>query len=146
MAASTVNRARYREYALYLRVAADQLDMAVAPARLAQLRSKVNGERNLFLGWVLVWLLIAVASLLPVLMVLSYHFGWPVPAMVEGQTEALYAQLDTLSSGTANTVIVLLGAMFIAAVAIAYAPIIAHNSALDDLEYAHRVLKDIERG
>lgn len=146
MAVSSVNRARYREYALYLRVAADQLDMAVAPARLAQLRAKVNAERNLFLGWVVVWALIAVASLLPVLMVLAHHFSWPVWAPVEVQSEALYSQLDSLNSATANTVIILLGSMFVAAVAIAYAPIVAHNAALDDLEYAHRVLKDIEKG
>ena len=146
MAVSSVSRARYREYALYLRVAADQLDMAVAPARLAQLRSKVNAERNLFLGWVVVWTLIAVASLLPVLMVLSYHFDWPVWAPVEAQAEALYSQLDALNSGTANAVVILLGAMFVAGVAIAYAPIVAHSAALDDLEYAHRVLRDLERG
>ena len=145
MAASSVNRARYREYANYLRVAADQLDMSVAPARLEQLRSKVNSERHLFLAWVAIWALIAVASLLPLLMVLGFHYGWPVPETVAVQAEALYSQLDAMKSSTANRVIIVLGAMFFAAIAIAYAPIIAHHSALNDLEYAHKLLKDIER-
>ena len=145
MAASSVSRARYREYAQYLRVAADQLDMAVAPARLEYLRSKVNSERHMFLAWVAVWMLIALASLLPLLMVMGFHYGWPVPASVAAQAEALYSQLDALKSATANMVVILLGAMFCAAAAIAYAPIIAHHGALNDLEYAHRVLRDIER-
>ena len=145
MAASSVNRARYREYAQYLRVAADRLDMAVAPARLEYLRSKVNSERHIFLAWVAVWMLIAMASLLPLLMVLGYHFGWPVPASVTAQAEVLYSQLDAMKSATANFVVIVLGAMFCAATTIAYVPIIAHHGALNDLEYAHRVLRDIER-
>ena len=145
MAASSVNRARYREYAKYLRVAADQLDMAVAPARLEYLRSRVNSERHMFLAWVTVWMLIATACLLPLLMVLGFHFGWPVPEPVAAQAEALYSQLDAMKSSTANLVVIVLGAMFVAAVAIAYAPIIAHHGALNDLEYAHQILRDIER-
>lgn len=145
MAASSVNRARYREYAQYLRVGADQLDMAVAPARLEYLRSKVNSERHMFLSWMVVWMLIAMASLLPLLMVLVFHFGWPVPEWVAAQAEALYSQLDAMKSAAANMVVILLGAMFCAAIAIAYAPIVTHHGALNDLEYAHRVLRDIER-
>ncbi len=145
MAVSSVNRARYREYAHYLRVAADQLDMAVAPARLEYLRSKVNSERHMFLAWVSVWMLIALASLLPLLMVLVFHFGWPVPETVAARAEALYSQLDAMKSATANMVVIVLGAMFFAAAAIAYAPIVAHHGALNDLECAHRVLRAIER-
>ena len=145
MAASSVSKARYREYAQYLRVAADQLDMAVAPARLEYLRSKVNAERHMFLAWVAVWMLIAMASLLPVLMVLGFHFSWPAPASVAVQAEALYSQLDAMKSATANMLVIVLGAMFCAAVTIAYAPIVAHHGALNDVEYAHRVLRDIER-
>ena len=145
MAASSVNRARYREYAHYLRVAADQLDMAVAPARLEHLRSRVNSERHMFLAWVAVWMLIAMASLLPLLMVVGFHYDWPVPASVGAQSEALYSQLDAMKSATANLAVIVLGAMFCAAAAIAYAPIVAHHGALNDLEYAHRVLRDIER-
>ena len=145
MAASSVNRARYREYARYLRVAADQLDMAVAPARLEHLRSKVNSERNIFLAWVTVWMLIAMASLLPLLMVMAFHFSWPVPEPVAAQSEALYSQLDAMRSATANMAVIMLAAMFCAAIAIAYAPIAAYRGAVNDLEYAHRILRDIER-
>ena len=146
MAATSVNRAQYREYTQYLRVRADQLDMAVAPARLEQLRSKVNSERNAFLAWVAVWLLIAVACLLPLLMVLAFHFTWPTPAFVAAQAEGLYSQLDALNSGAANLVVVVLGAMFVAALAMGYVPVIAHGGALNDLEYAHRALREVERG
>ena len=56
MVASTVNRrSRYGEYAQFLRLSADRLDMAVAPGRLENLRSKVNAERNTFRGWVIIW-------------------------------------------------------------------------------------------
>jgi hypothetical protein len=146
MAATSVNRARYREYTQYLRVRADQLDMAVAPARLEQLRAKVNSERNAFVAWVAVWLLIALACLLPFLMVLAFHFSWPIPQLVAGQADMLYSQLDALNSAAANMVVIVLGAMFVGAVVIGYTPVIAHSAALNDLEYAHRALREVERG
>lgn len=147
MVASTVNRSsRYREYALFLRVSADRLDMAVAPARLENLRSKVNAERNAFLLWVVIWSVLALICVAPLVMLLVAHVDLPAPTFVAAQSDALYSQLriggeptnaDFVASGSA------LG--FLVAIVIGYVPIVAYGGPLNDIEHAHQVLKSIER-
>ncbi len=148
MVASTVNRrSRYREYALFLRLSADRLDMAVAPGRLENLRSKVNAERNTFLIWVVIWSVLALICVAPLALLLVAHMDLPAPALVAAQSDALYSQLrigdeptnaDFVASGSALA--------FLATIVIGYAPIIAYGGPLNDIEHAHQVLKSIERG
>ncbi len=148
MVASTVNRrSRYREYAQFLRLSADRLDMAVAPGRLEHLRSKVNAERNMFLAWVIIWSVLALVCVAPLVMLLIAHMGLPAPELIAAQSDVVYSQLrigdeptnaDFVASGSA------LG--FLAAIIIGYAPIIAYSGPLNDIEHAHQVLKSIERG
>lgn len=148
MVASTVNRrSRYREYAQFLRVSADRLDMAVAPGRLENLRSKVNAERNTFLAWVIIWSILALVCVAPLVMLLVAHMDFPAPGFIASQSETLYSQLrigdeptnaDFVASGSALA--------FLTAFVIGYAPIIAYGGPLNDIEHAHRALKSIERG
>ncbi len=148
MVASTVNRrSRYREYAQFLRVSADRLDMAVAPARLEHLRSKVNTERHTFLAWVVIWSVLALICVAPLVMLLVAHVGLPAPAFIAAQSDVLYSQLrigdeptnaDFVASGSALA--------FLTAIVIGYAPIIAYGGPLSDIEHAHQTLKSIERG
>lgn len=147
MVASTVNRrSRYRDYALFLRVSADRLDMAVAPGRLENLRTKVNAERNTFLVWVIVWSTLALVCVAPLAMLLVSHIDLPAPDFVAAQSDALYSQLrigdeptnaDFVASGSALA--------FLATIVIGYAPIIVYGGPLNDIEHAHQVLKSIER-
>ena len=147
MVASTVNRrSRYREYAQFLRLSADRLDMGVAPGRLENLRSKVNAERNTFLVWVVIWSILALICVAPLVMLMVAHMNLPAPAFIAEQSDVVYSQLrigdeptnaDFVASGSA------LG--FLAAIAIGYAPIIAYAGPLNDIEHAHRALKSIER-
>ncbi len=148
MVASTVNRrSRYREYAQFLRMSADRLDMAVAPGRLENLRTKVNAERNTFLVWVIIWSILALICVAPLVMLLVAHVSLPAPDVVAAQSDVLYSQLrigdeptnaDFVASGSALA--------FLTAIVIGYAPIIAYGGPLNDIEHAHRVLKSIERG
>lgn len=148
MVANTVNRrSRYREYAQFLRVSADRLDMAVAPGRLENLRSKVNAERKMFMAWVIIWSVLALICVAPLVMLLVAHMDLPAPGFVASQSDALYSQLrigdeptnaDFVASGSALA--------FLAAIVIGYAPIIAYGGPLNDIEHAHQVLKSIERG
>ena len=148
MVASTVNRrSRYREYAQFLRVSADRLDMSVAPGRLEHLRSKVDAERNMFLAWVVIWSILAVICIAPLVMLLVAHLGVPAPSFVAAQSQALYAQLrigdeptnaDFVASGSALA--------FLTTIIIGYAPIIAYAIPLNDIEHAHKALKRVERG
>ena len=148
MVASTVNRrSRYREYAQFLRLSTDRLDMAVAPGRLENLRSKVNAERNTFLAWVVIWSILALVCAAPLVMLLVAHIDLPAPALVAAQSDALYSQLrigdeptnaDFVASGSALA--------FLTALIIGYAPIVIYGGPLNDIEHAHQVLKSIERG
>ena len=148
MVASAVNRSsRYRDYAQCLRLSADRLDMSVAPGRLEHLRSKVNAERNTFLGWVVIWSIIAVICVAPLMMMLISYWDLPAPAYVAAQSDALFYQLwigppptnaDLVASGSALA--------FLTAIVIGYAPIIAYGGPLNDIERAHQTLKAIERG
>ena len=148
MVASTVNRrSRYREYAQFLRLSADSLDMAVAPGRLENLRSKVNAERNIFLAWVIIWSILALVCAAPLVMLLVAHMSLPAPDFIAAHSETLYSQLrigdeptnaDFVASGSALA--------FLTAIVIGYAPIITYGGPLNDIEHAHQVLKSIERG
>lgn len=147
MVVSTVNRrSRYREYAQFLRVSADRLDMAVAPARLEHLRSKVNTERNTFMAWVVIWSTIALVCVAPLVMLLAAHMDVPAPAYFAAQADAFYSQLRIGNEPT-NADIVASGSAlaFLAAIIIGYAPIIAYGAPLNDIEEAHQTLKSIER-
>ena len=148
MVASTINRrSRYREYAQFLRLSADRLDMAVAPGRLEHLRSKVNAERNMFLAWVIIWSVLALVCVTPLVMLLIAHMGLPAPELIAAQSDVLYSQLrigeeptnaDFVGSGSALA--------FLTAVIIGYAPIITYGGPLNDIEQAHQALRSIERG
>ena len=148
MVASSVNRrSRYREYAQFLRLSADRLDMAVAPGRLENLRSKVNAERNTFLAWVVIWSILALVCVAPLVMLLFAHLDLPSPAFVAAHSQTLYSQLrigdeptnaDFVASGSALA--------FLTAIVIGYAPVIAYGGSLNDIEHAHQVLRAIERG
>ena len=148
MVASTVNRrSRYGEYAQFLRLSADRLDMSVAPGRLEHLRSKVNAERNTFLAWVVTWSILALICVAPLVMLLAAHLELPAPAYIAAQSESLYSQLrigneptnaDFVASGSALA--------FLTAILIGYVPVIVYSGPLNDIEHAHRVLKSIERG
>lgn len=146
MAASSVSRERYRAYAHYLRVSANYVGTSVAPDRLERLRAQVNLERNKFLFWQVLWLLIAVTCLVPMLMLAAVEFGIPLPASVGARAEALHFQLVALENPLVVAVTVLSAVTFPSAVAIAYAPIIANADAIGDLENANRALKSVEKG
>lgn len=145
MAAGNARRERYREYTSFLRVSAAELNMEVAPARLARLRSQVNLERNKFMFWMVVWLLIAVVSLVPILMLMATELSLTLPTFLADRLEAFHFQVATLENSGAVTLAVFSGLIFVGAIVTAYIPIIANSSSLNDLEYAHRALKDIEK-
>lgn len=144
MAASTAKHSSYREYAQFLRLSADRLNMAVAPARLEWLRGRVNAERNTFLAWEIIWLLIGVASAIPALLLFSAYLDTPMPAPIAARAAAFYLHLT--GNGTGELVAMGSLAMFLTSVAAAGAPIVAHNAAINDLEHAHRTLKAIAKG
>lgn len=145
MAASSLSRERYREYAHFLRLSADHLNMAVAPNRLQRLRSQVNNERNKFLYWEIVWILIAVASLVPIAMLAAVEFDLPLPASVAARAEALHFQFVALENGLVILAVISSVIMFPVAIVVGFAPIVANSGAISDIEYAHRALKAAER-
>ena len=144
MIASSVSRQRYSEYTQFLRENADRLNMSIAPSRLERLQEQVNGERNKFLTWQVVWMLIAVVSGAPLLMLFAAQFGLSLPGALETRADTFLAQLSD-GSGSALFVAVASAIMFLAATAIAYAPVIAYSGPLADLEHAHRALKQVEK-
>ena len=143
MIASSVSRQRYREYTQFLRESADRLNMSIAPSRLQALREQVSAERNKFLAWQAVWMLIAVVSGAPLLMLIAAQAGLPLPGPLDTRAETF---LDQVSNGGAPLfTAVVSGIMFCLATAVAYAPVIAYSGALADLEQAHRALKQVEK-
>ena len=146
MAASSVSRERYREYAHFLRLSADNLNMSVAPQRLRRLKSQVSGERNKFLFWSVLWLVIALVTLIPVLLLAAVEFGLPLPQSVGARAEVLHFQVVTLENAVVFAAVIVSAIMFPVSIAIAYAPIVAHADAVNDLEYAHRALKAVDKG
>lgn len=145
MAANSVSRERYREYAHFLRVSAANLNLSVAPDRLQRLHSQVNGERNKFLYWEVLWILIAVVSLAPILMLAAVEFGLPLPASVAFRAETLHLQFAALENAGVIAIVVASAILFPVSIAVAFIPIIAHADAIGDLEYAHRSLKYVHK-
>ncbi len=145
MAAGNAHRERYREYTNFLRASAAGLNIQVAPARLERLRSRVNLERNKFLFWLVVWILIAVVSLAPVLMLASVEFGLPLPDSLAARAETFHNQVAIQENVGAVAFAISSALLFVVAVSVAYIPIIANSDSLNDLENAHRALKDIEK-
>ena len=145
MAANSVSRERYREYAHFLRVSADNINLSVAPDRLQHLRSRVNVERNKFLLWEVVWALIALVTLMPMLMLAAVEFGLPLPPSVADRAETLHVQFVTLENVLAVAAVIGSALLFPVSVVIAFAPIVANADAIGDLEYAHRTLKSAEK-
>ncbi len=145
MAASSASRERYQEYAHFLRVSAANLNLAVAPGRLQRLHSQVNAERNKFLYWEVLWVLIAVVSLVPMLMLAAVEFGVPLPQSVAFRAETLHVQFVALENAGVVAIVILSAILFPISLAVAFMPIIAHAGAIGDLEYAHRSLKSANR-
>ena len=144
MIASSVSRQRYREYTQFLRESADRLNMSIAPSRLQGLREQVSAERNKFLAWQVVWMLIAVVSGAPLLMLIAAQSGLPLPGPLDARATTFDELLSSGSGGAMFTAVVS-GIMFCLATAVAYAPVIAYSGALADLEHAHRALKQVEK-
>ena len=142
MAAGNVRRERYREYTHFLRASATGLNIQVAPARLERLRAQVNVERNRFLFWLLSWLLIAVVGLLPILGLAAVEYNLRLPDSWDVKEFHDAVLIDPKPGPVALALFS--GLLFVAAVTIAYIPIIANMDSLNDLESAHRALKDIE--
>ncbi len=145
MAAQSANRERYREYTNYLRVSAVGLNMQIAPARLDRLRSQVNLERKKFLLWVVVWLLIAMVSLVPIILLAAVEFNLTLPTSIADRAGAFHHQVSTLENVGAVAIAIASSLMFVFAVVIAYAPLLANSESLNDLEAAHRALKSIRK-
>lgn len=145
MAASSVSRERYREYVHFLRVGAVNLNLSVAPDRLQRLRSRVNMERNKFLFWEVLWLLVAVAIVVPMLMLAAVEFGLPLPATIAERAEILHFQFVTLENAFVVSAVIASAILFPVAIAMAFVPIIVNADAISDLEYAHRALKALEK-
>lgn len=146
MVASTVNRrSRYGEYAQFLRLSADRLDMAVAPGRLENLRSKVNTERNTFMVWVITWSILALICIAPLVMLLIAKLDLPAPVYIADQSDVLLRHL-WIGEAPTNAEFVAHGSLltFLVAIVIGYAPIIVYGGPLSDIERAHQTLKAIE--
>ena len=141
MAANSVSRERYREYAHFLRVSSDNINLSVAPDRRQRLHSKVNAECNKFLFWEVVWILISLVTLVPMLMLAAVEFGLPLPASVADRAETLHVQFVTFENALVVAAVVGSAILFPVSVAIAIAPIVANADAIGDLEYARRALK-----
>ena len=146
MAASSVSRERYREYAHFLRLSADNLNMTVAPQRLRRLKAQVSGERNKFLIWSVLWVVIALVTLVPMLLLAAVEFGLPLPPSVAARAEALHFQVVTLENAAVVAAVIVSAIMFPVSLAIGYGPIVAHANAVNDLECAHRALKALDKG
>ena len=145
MAAGNAHRERYREYTNFLRASAAGLNIQVAPARLERLRSRINLERNKFTSWMVVWILIAVVSLVPVLMLASVEFSVPSPDSWAVPAGTFYNQVAIQENVGAIAFAISTALLFVVAVSVAYIPIIANSDSLNDLESAHRALKGIEK-
>lgn len=138
MAADAANRLRYRQYTLFLRDSVEQLNMAIAPDRLHFFRTRIQRERNRFLLWEVLWLLLAVIFCIPALLLLSEGTGL-LPSFMQEWAGDLDGAVNTLP------VIVVSVFMFVAATAVAIGPIILYGTALNDLERANRRLKALRR-
>ena len=145
MAASSVSRERYREYAHFLRVSADALNPSVAPGRPRRLRSQVNIERNKFLYWEVVWILIAVVTLVPMLMLAAVEFDLPLPQTIAARADTLHVQFVAFENPLVAAAVIGSAIMFPVSIGVAFAPILANADAIGDLDRAHRALKSVEK-
>ena len=145
MAAGNPHRQRYQEYTNFLRASAAGLNIQVAPARLERLRSQVSLERNKFLFWLVSWLLIAMVSLVLILMPLAVQYDLTLPPFLDTYAERFHDAVVVNPDAGAVAAAVSFGLLFVFAVTIAYIPIIANSDSLNDLESAHRALKDIDK-
>ena len=146
MASSSANRDRYQQYAKFLRTSVDRLNLEVTPGRLQYLRRQVNGERNRFLFWEVLWLLVAVVAVIPVVMLSAVEFDLDhtLPEQLAARANTFYLQF-MFENLAAMAVTVASAMLFVAATGVAFAPIILHGQALNELEAANRKLKVIER-
>ncbi len=146
MASGSANRARYQQYARFLHTSADRLNLAVTPGRLEYLRRQVNGERNRFLFWEVLWLLVAVVAVIPVVMLSAVEFDidHTLPAQLAERAKQFH-ELFADDNPPAMAFTVASTMLFVGATGMAFAPIILHGPALNELEAANRKLKAIER-
>lgn len=142
MAADAANRLRYRQYTLFLRDSVEQLNMAIAPDRLNFFRTRIQRERNRFLLWEVLWLLLAVVFGIPALTLL-------VAAGGDNLLPSIMQQWATEFSGDVGPAAPAVGLasvfMFVVATTIAMGPIVLYGNALNDLERANRRLKALRR-
>lgn len=141
MAADAANRLRYRQYTLFLRDSVEQLNMAIAPDRLNFFRTRIQRERNRFLLWEVLWLLLAVVFGLPALMLMVAD-GTLLPSPVQEWAKAFQSNLNGAEPAVVGVASVF---MFVVATTIAMGPIILYGNALNDLERANRRLKALRR-
>lgn len=142
MAVDAANRLRYRQYTLFLRDSVEQLNMAIAPDRLHFFRTRIQRERNRFLLWEVLWLLLAVVCGIPALMLLAATADTP---LLPSFMQILADDFSKGVGGAAEAVGVVSLIMFVAATTIAIGPIILYGTALNDLERANRRLKALRR-
>ena len=140
MAADAANRLRYRQYTLFLRDSVEQLNMAIAPDRLHFFRTRIQRERNRFLLWEVLWLLLAVVFGIPALL-LMVDGAAVLPSTMQQWAKGFRNDLgDAVPAVGLASVF-----MFVVATTIAMAPIILYGNALNDLERANRRLKALRR-
>ena len=90
------------------------------------------------------WILIAVVSLVPMLMLASVEFGLPLPSAIAQRAETLHVQFAALESTPVVIAVIVSAILFPVSIAVAFAPILANADAIGDLENAHRALKAVE--
>ena len=141
MAADAANRLRYRQYTLFLRDSVEQLNMAIAPDRLNFFRTRIQRERNRFLLWEVLWLLLAVVFGLPALLLMVAGTDL-LPSTMQEWANAFQRDLAGAESSVVGVASIF---MFVVATTIAMGPIILYGNALNDLERANRRLKALRR-
>jgi hypothetical protein len=145
MASSSANRDGYRQYAHFLRNSVDKVNVEVTPGRLDYLRTQVNGERNKFLIWEILWLLVAIIAAVPIVMLVAVEFDLPLPVEIAERAATFHFQVVMLDNTAAWLATVASAVLFVGTTGAAYAPIILHADALVDLEHAKRRLDSVRR-
>jgi hypothetical protein len=145
MDAGGANRDRYREYTMYLRQCVDRFPPESSADRVAYLRAQINAERNRFLVWEVLWLLVGVAAVVPVLMLAAVEFGVALPDDILARAKTFHLQVVSLESNTAWVVAGASALMFVIATGLAISPIIVHADALNQLESASRRLRALAK-
>ena len=65
---------------------------------VAYLRAQINAERNRFLVWEVLWLLVGVAAVVPVLMLAAVEFGVALPDDILARAKTFHLQVVSLES------------------------------------------------